>query len=51
MEIKRDLFLEQRSLEIRWVKPKKDEKVLEKVLENDLRTIVLKWKIRYNVQK
>ena len=47
MEIKRDLFLEQRSLEIRWEKSKKDEKVLE----NDLRTIVLKWKIRYNVQK
>ena len=47
MEIKRDLFLEQRSLEIRWVKPKKDEKVLENVL----RTIVLKWKIRYNIEK
>ena len=26
MEIKRDLFLEQRSLEIRWVKPKKKTK-------------------------
>ena len=47
MEIKRDLFLEQRSLEIRWEKSKKDEKVLE----NDLQTIVLKWKIRYNIQK
>ena len=47
MEIKRDLFLEQRSLEIRWEKSKKDEKVLE----NDLRTIVLKWEIRYNIQK
>ena len=38
MEIKRDIFLEQRSLEIRWEKSKKDEKVLE----NDLRTIVPK---------
>ena len=38
MEIKRDLFLEQRSLGIRWEKSKKDEKVLE----NDLQTIVLK---------
>ena len=47
MEIKRDLFLEQRSLEIRWENRKKDEIVLE----NDLRTIVLKWKIRYNIQK
>ena len=42
MEIKRDLFLEQRSLEIRWEKSKKDEKVLGKVLGNDLQTIVLK---------
>ena len=47
MEIKRDLYLGHRSLEICWEKPKKDEKVLE----NDLQTIVLKWKIRYNIQK
>ena len=38
MEIKRDLYLGQRSLEICWEKSKKDEKVLE----NDLQTIVLK---------
>ncbi len=38
MEIKRDLYLGQRSLEICWEKSKIDEKVLE----NDLRTIVPK---------
>ena len=47
MEIKRDLYLGQRSLEICWEKSKIDEKVLANVL----RTIVLKWKIRYNIQK